>query len=501
MNRFVGKINKDLSFRISLLAVLSMAALMMLSLMLMLFSSKKAMREDAIKRAENTLQGTAENIDNILLSVEESSGNIFFNLICNLNQPEKMYTYCEKMIETNPYVSGCAIAMRPGFYKNGKNFMAYMHRLESSDKPNSDSPIVRDENFGEGPYYQQTWFYKPLEERTAQWLMPLEDMDTSEEPMISYCMPVLDSHMIPTGVIRLDVSLSLLSSIVANAKPSPHSYCAVLDKNGSFIVHPNGNNLIPHTADKLAGESAKEVVEAMTRGEEGHRRMTFGNRDYYVFYKPFTYAQVPYRTNLHSGWSIGIAYSADDVYAEYNRTFKMALIIGIVGLLLMFLFATLIIRHQLKPLTVLSEQAKRIALGHYNEPLPRNKRWDEIGRLQHGVERMQKSLSKHIGALEQQTNTLHERNMVLHAAYNQARKADLMKIAFLHNMTNQMIPPAQDIARDVQEMECMNLMNDKKKTAELVEDIQENGESIAKTLNHILNLSEEDMRKEVEKNG
>ncbi|WP_155808660.1 HAMP domain-containing protein [Xylanibacter brevis] len=492
------KINRDLSLRISLLAVLSMTTLLVLSLSVMLVKTKEAIMEDAEKRAENTLQGTSENIDNILLSVEETAGNMLFNMMYYLGRPERMYTYCQQLIEANPYVTGCVIAMQPGYYKQEPYFMVYMHRLETSDQPGSDSPIIRDNRLPTRPYFEQTWWRKAHNERHAIWLNPQEDSETGDEPFISYCMPIPDANMKTIGVVRMDVSMGLLSNIVAAAKPSTHSFCAVLDKDGSFIVHPNGSHLIPHTADKLQGESLKKVVDDMKSGKSSHNILNFNDNQYYAFYKPFMHAKAPYRVNENSGWSIGIAYSVDDIYSEYNSVFKMAVTLGFMGLVLMFVFALIILRHQLKPLSTLSNQAKRIALGHYDRQLPKNKRHDEVGRLHNGVERMQLALAKHIGELEQQINMLHERNKVLHKAYNQARKADLLKVAFLHNVTNQMIKPAQDIDNYVEQLRQMDGNTEGQTAATLADSIQENGYSITKTLNHILSLSEEDMRREVE---
>lgn len=480
-----------------MLAVLSMATLLILSLSVMLVQTKRAIVEDAMKESEYVLHGTEGNIDNILLSVEETSGNMLFNMVHYLGQPARMYTYCQRLIESNPYVTGCTIAMQPGYYKRAPYFMVYMHRLETSDQPGSDSPIIFENRLETRPYYEQKWWTSVCEGKHALWLNPLED-DSNEEPIISYCMPIPDGRNHIVGVVRMDVSMGLLSNIVSAAKTSPNSFCAMLDKDGSFIVHPNGSHLIPHTADKLQGESVKEVVKEMTNGKASHKSLNYNGTTYNAFYKPFVHAQAPYRLNAESGWSIGIAYPEDDIYSHYNSVFKMAVALGVMGLLLLFIFTLIITRRQLMPLRMLSDQAKRIALGHYDHHLPKNKRQDEVGRLHDAVERMQQSLSKHIGELQQHTNTLHERNKVLHRAYNQARKAELLKVAFLHNITNQMIKPAQDIDKSVEQLKQTDGNTDKETAAMLADNIQVNGNAITKTLNHILNLSEEDMRKEVE---
>ena len=108
---------------------------------------------------------------------------------------------------------------------------------------------------------------------------------------------------------------------------------------------------------------------------------------------------------------------------------------------------------------------------------------------------MQQSLSAYIGELEQLKTTLQQHGEDLNAAYNQAQKADRMKTAFLHNMTNQMIGPAEAIDRDVSA-----LCNDKvgnQDISQLSDDIQQKGNTIAELLDNLINISADEKRKEV----
>ena len=45
------------------------------------YFSHRALQREAIRNAEQTLQGTIQNIDNILLSVEQATGNVYYDLI------------------------------------------------------------------------------------------------------------------------------------------------------------------------------------------------------------------------------------------------------------------------------------------------------------------------------------------------------------------------------------------------------------------------------------
>ena len=81
----------------------------------MLHFARKIVKEEALLKAEKTLEGTVQQIDNILLSVEQSAGNIYWDLLLHLGESERMETYCRKVVETNPHIVGCAISFEP-FY-------------------------------------------------------------------------------------------------------------------------------------------------------------------------------------------------------------------------------------------------------------------------------------------------------------------------------------------------------------------------------------------------
>ena len=150
------------------------------------------------------------------------------------------------------------------------------------------------------------------------------------------------------------------------------------------------------------------------------------------------------------------------------------------------------------PLTMLTEQAQRIADGNMDEPIPNSRREDEIGRLQDNFKLMQQSLATNIGELDQLTNQLKEHGKELSIAYREAQKADRMKTAFLHNMTNQMIEPAESISKDVNTLCDRNRKTEGQDIKCLADDIQKNGNAIAELLKNLINMSDEDIRKEVQ---
>ena len=495
MFRLPKIINKTLSVRLSLIVVSAMAILLMATLTVMLYYSKKALKEEALEKVSQTLEGTVQSIDNILLSVEQTTGNIYFNLMPHLDQPDMMYTYCRQIVESNKYVAGCAIAFRENFYQEHDLFMPYFRRENIGGR----DTIIQVETFANGPYTEQVWYTRPMESARPEWLNPLTGLgnDTGEAPIFTFSLPLYGADGKTAGVVGVDVKLSQLSQIVSATKPSANSYCLLLDSDGTFIVRPSGNKSFLQTAFSLYGDDADvgEAVKAMVSGETGYKPFRLNGINYYVFFKPFKRAAVPGRSMEKLEWSVGIIYPEDDIFGDYNSLSTYVLAIAVVGLLLLFLCCRVMINRQLKPLLMLTASAQRIAKGKYNELIPDSRQADEVGRLQDNFQKMQQSLSAYIGELEQLKTTLQQHGEDLNAAYNQAQKADRMKTAFLHNMTNQMLGPAEAIEKDVNALCNDNTGN--QNISQLSDDIQQNGSTIAELLDNLISISADEKRKEV----
>lgn len=75
------------------MVVSAMAILLMASLVVMLYYSRKVLKDEAIQKATQTLAGTVQCVDNILLSVEQAAGNVYFTIPPHLNNQEKLREY------------------------------------------------------------------------------------------------------------------------------------------------------------------------------------------------------------------------------------------------------------------------------------------------------------------------------------------------------------------------------------------------------------------------
>ena len=448
MTKLTNFIKGRLSVKISLMAVSAMAVLLIASLVVMLLYSRKKVKEETFARVTQTLDGTVQNIDNILLSVEQATGNVYYSLPSRINDPEALELYRRKLIDSKPYVADCTIAL------------------------------------GDTTVSESKWNVKPVQE--------------GKEPLISFSVPLYNTAGQLAGYVSTDVSIGLLSRIVAQTKPSENSFCVLLDSMGNFIVHPDAEQLMQQSAIEISKANANaelgEAVQAMIAGQTDYRTFHLWGTDFYVYFKPFSRSSVRGRAIGHLGWSTGIIYPERDIFGDYNNLQYYVLVISIIGLLLTFLLSHAVIKSRLKPLLMLTSQAQHIAAGNFSEPIPDSKHIDEVGRLQDNFQLMQRSLATQIDELESLKNTLYQRCEGLRKAYDQAKKADRMKTSFLHNMTNQMMEPAVAIEQDVQQL-CSQSDRD---TAQLVSDVQKKGKAITELLKNLISMSDDEMRKEAD---
>lgn len=443
MIRLSNFIARTLSLRLSLIVLVALATLLTASLFIMFSYSRKALREEALRKAEQTLESTVENIDNILLDVEQSAGNIYWKIISRTNEPETMDKYIHKLLEVNPYISDAQF-----IWETDSNAM-------NITLPSWTDPQKKDKT-------------------------------------IAFCLPLYVDNQ-RKGVLKVDVSLELLSKIVIETKPSPNSYCSLLGRDGSYIIHPDTSKLshqLTKTLSEKKDPSIKETIEAMVEGKKGYRSISIANEDYLVFYKPFERASVPGRYIESLGWSASIIYPEDDIFSSYNRLLYTVLIIAVVGLLLLLLLCQTFIHQQFLPLRQLSKSAQRISEGEYDVPIPEFLQQDEIGHLQRHFTGMRQSLVTHMNEMERLSKTLQERGEVLQAAYEQAQVADEMKTNFLYNMSNQMTTPVKKINQSV--MTICDQYNDltEEETTTQADEIQHQGEKITALLNQLIADSE-----------
>ena len=471
------------SIRLNTLVVVEIVLLLVVSLGAMLFFTRKALVEEAKLDAEQRLDATVQHVDNILMTIEQATGNIYFRLLEHLDQPEVMPTLCRRLVESNPNIHGCAIAFKPDYYPGRELSLSYVHRK----KYNSPELISTDKLAGIS-YTQRKWFKETMETCRASWVDPGRNSEYGVEPIITFCLPIRDGSGECVGVIAVGLSINLLSQIVLETKPSPNSYSLLLAHDGSYIIHPNreklaGRNVLTEP-DVMESPRALIAAKDMLQGATGDMSFRMDDFTWYIFYKPFVRNNVSSRSMDALNWSIATIYPKDDIFGEYYQLVFHVLGIVVIALLVFFMLCRLAIRKQLKPLMYLTESAERIAEGHYDENIPDVNRDDEVGVFYQHFQAMQKALENNITKQEEQRATLNSHHAELQKLYQQITEDDHVKATFLHNVTNRMIAPSESISGSVDAL-CDNYETITLQEADKeIVNIKKQSENILELLSH-----------------
>jgi len=488
LNRF--KLNVQVAGEVLLLLAVTLGILA--------YFLHKALWQEALRNAELTLEGTVQDIDNILLSVEQSAGNVYYDLLGHLDHPDRMYTYSQALVESNTNIKGCAIAFKPGYYPGRDLFMAYVHRRSSATDNPSD--LVTSETFANRPYTEQVWFTEPMKTGRVVWTDPLKGTDTENEPLVAFSLPISNKAGERVGVMAVTVSINQLSKIILAAKPSANGYSVLLAHNGAYIVHPDkeklSNPMLFSQTEQGVDASELEAAKVMLAGESGMREFRRGNRDWCVFFKPFKRVEWEGRSNGNIGWSVGVVCPEEDIFDTYNVLLYLVVGIAIIGMLLFYLMCSWTIRRQLKPVKQLVKSAHHIAEGNYHETLPYSDRQDEIGLLQNRFEQMQLSLQTQVNELEDETTQLHQHNDMLRAAYDKTVETNQLKTSFLLYMTKQMSESAESIDKSVTTLSYNRHEASQRDIDRQVDNIQRRTQTMVELLNYMAHFTEPNTRKE-----
>jgi sigma-B regulation protein RsbU (phosphoserine phosphatase) len=388
-------IRQSLSTRLSLWIVIIAAIILMAALGFMFSESRKAIRQEAINRATQILENTAQRVNGILDRVEVATNNTDWLITRHLDAPDSMFVYSRRILQNNPDLNGCSIAFEPYYFKSrGRYFSAYSYNDNGNILTTQEGNIHYE-------YFYMDWYQLCKLLDRPKWTEPFMDYNPddiySPEMIASYCKPLKDKDGQYVGTISVDLSLKWLSNTISEVKPYPNSYSIMIGEGGTFFVHPDTTKLFYQTIYTEMLEHPDTALtalgNAMQRGEEGMRQLKMDGEDSYVFFKPLG----------KTGWSVAIVCPESDIFSAFNRLQRVVGCIVLAGLLLMLLIFSRIIGRELKPLKTLAEQAENIASGQFDEEIPQSERVDEIGQLTNTFSNMQFFLVNYIDILKQTT--------------------------------------------------------------------------------------------------
>lgn len=474
-----------MSVRLSLWVVTFVAVLLVAALTVMYHFSHQAVKEEAVAKAMLTLDRTVLAIDNVLVKVEVAGRMMRWNMERHLNDPKALSRDCRKMIEDNPMLIGCAIAMDTAFFH--REFIIYTYREDTSnEKAARHSRVLESDHYDENSYLEQNWYTHAMEDHEDSWVRPYEQGEYDVKPT-TFSLLIRDARRNAVGVLGLDISLKWFSGIVKDSKPFPHSYCVIIGRKGRYIIHPDTNKVDNHSVFELINGAKRDtkmelLVESMIARESGYKEVDIDGQSCYVFYKPFR----------QKGWIATIVCPESEIMGGTTRLLRTVLAIAIAGLILLLLFCIFYISRNVHPLELLAQTARRLSEGHYDDHVPETRREDEIGSLQNSFKAMQQSIANRIDEIRQVNARLEDSNAALQEASSQAQAAERAMDEFVVNLSDRMLHPVDNIEKVVGDVRKNYRQMTQQEAEDMVDKIHTETDVVTELLYQLLEVSQKE---------
>lgn len=410
---FHNYLRRNLYARLSLWIVLLTSLVFLAALNYLFFLARQTVRREAEQRAVQILDNTVLRVNGILEDVEIAADNLEWLVKRGIDAPDKMVDYAQEIVRNNSVLSSGSISFEPYFYpEKGLYYSIFAYRTYSGD--------VRWQQEGDEDYqyFYLDWYLFPKLLQEPCWTEPYDDVDEKDDKdmdtgmIVSYCKPIFKEDSVLVGSISLDVSLKWLSETVTAVKPYPNSYCILVGRGGTYLVHPDPDKLFYQTlfTEGLvhADPDRYALGHSMQQREEGMQVINLDGQKSFVFYKPLS----------TTGWSVAIVCPDSDILGGFYRISRIVMYIILASMILIFFLSAWLTHRQLTPLSTLADAAENIASGNLDSTLPEIDRIDEIGVLNRSFRNMQSSLVSHIDQLTKATAARESLNRELQIASN-----------------------------------------------------------------------------------
>lgn len=385
---FFNSISSRLTINVLLVSVI----VFLLSSIISLKTSRDRVEEEAIKHAHSELQSTIQQIEIILKSVETVLNNTVWLVSEHADNPEYMLDITRKLLTTNDFIHGCAVAFEPYYFnEHGRYYSPYSFR----DK---DGTIVSKQLGNDDyDYHHMDWYQIPKLLDKSYWCEPYYDDGGGEMMMTTYSKPLYDREGRMFAVLTADLSLHWLTNLVEGIKAFPDSENFMISRAATYLVHPDPEMILNETIYSanygVEDEAVAKLQDDILNGIAGQVvRMIEGNK-YFQFYSPVETTE----------WTVAIRCPYKEVFAGVRSLSLTVIILAVLSLLFMILVCYKSIRKITGPIEKFASAAVEIAGGDFNVDLPEIKSNDELKTLRDSFEFMQTSLNSYITELKATT--------------------------------------------------------------------------------------------------
>ncbi|MCF8229007.1 MAG: SpoIIE family protein phosphatase [Bacteroidales bacterium] len=388
--------NKGLGFKLALYIVTATVVIVGVILWINYYNSKKVLVKNMEEQADDLARATVNKIEGELETVSkipENEAKVFENF--NISK-EQLNRYIQMIVTENPEIFGSCVAFEPyQYFPDSLYYAPYCYRKDDS---------IVCENLGNDSYqyFYWDWYQIPAVLNKPVWSEPYFDEGGGNILMCTYSVPFYRKNSNQKelhGIVTVDISLEWLDKLVSSIKLFETGYAYLISSNGSIVTHPNDKFEMHQTIFSIAEEYDKphlrEVGREMLAGKSGFTEYSsvYTNKDGYMYYYPLSV----------TGWSLGVIFPKDELFADLYKLNRSLLLIGIIGIVALLTLIIIISKRITKPLSRLARITQDIGGGDFEVNLPATVSNDEIGQLTRSIDHMQVELKQYMQSLKATT--------------------------------------------------------------------------------------------------
>lgn len=436
--------SRSFSTRLSLNILLIVSILFIIALAIVAISSHILMSQEAQKSAASILDANISKIELTLNSVEVNVQNASWTLESSSKNDAFCYDITRKLVEENPFIVGSTIAFDSAYRADHRFFSPYSYR-DSSGK------IVQKRLGEEGvASFEAEWYQVPFHSGEPHWSEPYFDEGGGEVMMSTYSLPLKNEKGEVYAIITADIALDWLDQLAKSIKPYENAFATLASAKGHYLITSSQIDLTKETlystAKRVKDPRATQLVDSMLAGKTGSIIFRHHNNTSFAVYGP-----------MKNGWCMSITCRYDEVLARNSKMHMVLFLVGLLGLLIMFIICYRTIRHLTQPLTEFSVSALNMAKGNFQAQLPRIQSRDEMLRLHDSFAYMQKSINTYIRELRSTTSA----NERMESELNIARAIQLGMLPkdFPHTdrcELSALLNPAKEVGGDLYDFQAKN---------------------------------------------
>ncbi|MEN6319339.1 MAG: SpoIIE family protein phosphatase [Syntrophaceae bacterium] len=386
---------KKLAFKISLFILAGTTCIFLAAFGYNYYYSRKLVLKNVEENARNLTMASVNKIETILSGVEKVPRYLASSLENHTYSRDDLLQTIDDILHTNPDIFGASVAFEPFAFNPGSRYFApYKFR-----KKNGFGLHPPEEEF---QYFLRDWYLIPKELAKPVWSEPYFSEGGGNVIMSTYSVPfyrVINGERRFIGIVEVDIALEWLKEIVSRISIYQSGYAFLVSQNGVIVTHPNKDWIMRESifsiAEGAGDPGLRQIGKDMVRGKEGFVPMQshFTGKKSWIYYAPLP----------SIGWSIGVVFPEEELFANMKKLNWAMFIIGTTGFVLLFFVIVWISQRITGPISTLSLKTTDIAKGNLDIELPPAKSNDEVGELAASFENMRLALKEYISTLKETT--------------------------------------------------------------------------------------------------